>query len=210
MASSIVTSSPGGYYIDPSSAPPSSYPTSVLAPIQVDDYTPAPSAASPSKGALAATRRVRDASLISSPGYARSNPIIHAGQTFPVLLDTGVFVALALIDVPYRVFGVRVQTRKRTETLPYAAVDHQQLSAADGGGWCWIVPPESIGEAAYARIIRTHGQTVGPWRFVDARQATTTYHQGRFAQEKPFLEILVGDSISQEQTQWMISSREGN
>lgn len=91
--------------------------------------------------------------------------------------------------------------------LRYAALDHQLLSSS-GGEMDWLAIVGGL--EPYMQWIQAFSSQPGDWRFVDARQATASYNQGRLGQETPFLEILVGDNITEASTEWMVPTRESN
>lgn len=81
---------------------------------------------------MVAARRSAAAPAYVYPSYARSSRTIPAGLDFPVLLDSGVYVARSLVDIPYRLFHVRVQTGGSVAALPYAALDRELLGSCTG------------------------------------------------------------------------------
>ncbi|KAG9001378.1 hypothetical protein FRB95_007372 [Tulasnella sp. JGI-2019a] len=135
---------------------------------------------------------------------SKNNPIIPAGTDFPVLLDSGVYVAKARMDIPYHLVCVRAQASGGIRTLRYAAVDYRRLGSF--GGEANLVSIVGAFES-YIPWIQAFLNQSGDWRFVDARQSTTVYNQGRLGQETSFLELLLGDNITQTGAQWMIPIR---
>ncbi|KAG8846970.1 hypothetical protein FRB96_001720 [Tulasnella sp. 330] len=157
-----------------------------------------------------ATRRssstTTSAPTYATPSYARSNRIIPAQSAFPVFLESGVYVARAAVDLPYRLFYIQTKVVDgEVATILYAALDRQLLDASTTDiDWFTIVGALE----PYAQMIQAFSYPSGGWRFLDAREGTGSYNQSRLRRETPFLELLVGRKVDETRTEWMVPARE--